>query len=298
MDAHFQQNKVCTALGKPLAVNAFNGIKDTPGAPPESSPVVHGIAVTCFMLHQGSDLKVSSSELLDRYEGIMWNPRIKMSFCVHPTFAGVHLTTPTKHMEAADAVMSHIQMPGVVAAGELGIDHHRNRDSVSRTNSREFLLFVLKQILAHPTLKDLTLVLHVREARLDSDVVAVKCIHTMHHAGLHADHKVCLHCYVAGRATQRMWMNNFQNTVFGAGLLLVEARCHFEVPPLITKLEWQQIMVETNAPSIHFDGRKDEPRTMLMSTYEVIHWLASVRNVPLREVLQEVRKSFHYSYGL
>ena len=48
------------ALEKPLAVNAFNGIKDTPGAPPESS-VVQGIVVICFMWHQGSDLQVSSS---------------------------------------------------------------------------------------------------------------------------------------------------------------------------------------------------------------------------------------------
>ena len=114
-DAHFHLDKVCTVLGKPLAVNAFNGIKDTPGAPPESS-VVLGIAITCFMLHQGSDLEVSS-ELLDCYEGFMQNLRIKMS-CVHPVFAGLNLETPTKFLETADAVVRHLQMPGIVAAGE------------------------------------------------------------------------------------------------------------------------------------------------------------------------------------
>ena len=96
-DVHFNLDKVCTVLGKPLAVNAFNGIKDTPGAPPESSPVVLGITNTCFMLHQGSNLEVSS-ELLDCYEGIMQNLRIKMS-CVHPVFAGLNLKTPTKCLQ-------------------------------------------------------------------------------------------------------------------------------------------------------------------------------------------------------
>ena len=214
MDAHYHLGKVCTGLGKLLAVNAFNGIKDTSRAPRESSPIVLGMVVTCFMLHQGSHLQVSSSELLNHYEGIMQNPCIKMSLCVHPAYAGLHLKTPTKRLEAADTVVRHLQMPGMIATGDLGINHHRNMDSVSRTNSKEFWLLVLKVIRAHPTLKDLPLVLHIREARLDSGAGAADCINTMYHTGLPADHKVYLLCFVAGRATQRMWTNSFQNTVF------------------------------------------------------------------------------------
>ena len=157
-DAHFHLDKVCRALGKPLSVDAFNGIKDTPGAPPESSSIVLGIAVICFMLHQVSNLKVSSSELQTHYEGIMRNPAL----------AGLHLKRATKCLEAADTIVTHLQMPCIVAAGELGIDHHRNKDSMSQTNSSEFLLLVLKWIRAQPTLKDLPLVLHVHEARLHS----------------------------------------------------------------------------------------------------------------------------------
>ena len=141
----------------------------------------------------------------------------------------------------ADAVVRHLQMPGIVAAGELGIDYHRNRDSVSRTNSREFLLLVLKRIRTHPMLKDHPLVLHVREAELDSDTVAVECINTMRHAGLHADHKVYLHCYVAGRVKQRMWTNNFQNTAFGAGPLLLRGRCHVEVDVLLISIRGTRV---------------------------------------------------------
>ena len=244
------------------------------------------------MLHQGSDLEVSSSELLDRYEGIMRNPLIWCaSACTQHSLVWTLWHPPSAWRQLTPSWDTY----RCQAAGELGIDHHRNRDSA---NSREFLLLVLKWVRPHPTLKDLPLVLHVRMAKLDSDAAAVECINAMRHAGLHADHKVYLHCYVAGRATQRMWMNNFQNTVFGAGSLLVWGRCHVEAPPLFGELEWQQIMVETDAPSINFGGRKNGPPTTPMSTYEVSRWLASVRNVPLREVLQEVRKSLRYFYGL
>ena len=96
--------------------------RDTPGASPVGSPALPlGYAVTCFMLKDAN----SKGPRLP-YDNLLQDRRLKLSFCVHPAAAGT-IESATKRARMVDTVVKHSKRAGVIAAGEIGIDNHRNQ---------------------------------------------------------------------------------------------------------------------------------------------------------------------------
>ena len=163
--AHFHLDKICQKLGRQRTeLNAIYNRTDTPGAIPTGDLPLK--AVTCYMLND-HDMGYSMGQLLKMYRPFNRSPDVKLSFCYHPAQASL-LDTLTKKYEAVEMCADHLVMPGTMAAGEFGIDLHRNKTPEARHHSREFLSKMAKKLVEHTCFKALPLVLHVREVR-DAD---------------------------------------------------------------------------------------------------------------------------------
>ena len=106
---------------------------------------------------------------------------VKLMFCVHPVHAA-EFKSPTKRV-------------GSVAAGEFGLDCHRMQSPEGRSNSKEFLTLVVKKLVWDARLKDLPLVLHVREACKTMEEATSQCIGALEMASCAQQRKIYLHCF-------------------------------------------------------------------------------------------------------
>ena len=85
-------------------------------------------------------------QLPKMYRPFNRSPDITLRFCYHPAQASL-LDTPTKKYEAVVMCAEHLVTPGTVAAGEFGIDLHRNKTPDARHHGREFLSQMAKKLV-------------------------------------------------------------------------------------------------------------------------------------------------------
>ena len=225
---------------------------------------------------------------LKMYRPFNKSPNVTLSFCYHPAQASL-LDTPTKRYEAVEMCAEHLVMPGTVAAGELGIDIHRNRMPDARHHSREFLSQMAKKL--------------VEDSRSppgsprDADKEAAhQCISTLRMASVNHLRKISIHCFVGTVETALFGIGNFHNVKFGVSPRIISHR-----PPCIEYFRTcpiRQLMIETDSPSLFFDhSLNPSPPTTPQSTYEVACWLAHLREEPLQYVFESVRENFQEFYG-
>ena len=192
-DAHFHLDKICQKLGRQgTELDAIYNRTDTPGAIPNWDLPLK--AVTCYMLND-HDMGYSMGQLLKMYRPFNRSPDVKLSFCYHPAQASL-LDTPNKKYEAVEMCAKHLVMPGTVAAGEFGIDLHRNKTPEARHHSREFLSQMAKKLVEDTRFKSLPLFLHVREVRNAEEEAARQCISTLRMASVNHLRKIYIHCFV------------------------------------------------------------------------------------------------------
>ena len=128
-------------------------------ASPAGSPALPlGYAVTCFML---KDTDSKGPRL--PYDTLLQDHRLKLSFCVHPAYAGT-IESATKRARMVDTFVKHSMRAGVVVVGEIGIDNHRNQTQKARDNCKLFLDALSTALQQDTVLKTMPSVLHVREA--------------------------------------------------------------------------------------------------------------------------------------
>ena len=187
-------------------------------------------------------------------------------------------------------------MPGTMAAGEFGIDLHRNRTPEARHHSGEFLSQMAKKLVEDTRFKSRPLVLHVREVRDADKEAACQCISMFCMASVNHLRKIYIHCFVGTPETALFWIGNFQNVNFGVGPRVISHR-----PPCIEYFRMcaiRQLMIETYSPSLFFNhSLNPSPPTTPQSTYEVTCWLARLREEPLQYVLESARENFKEFYG-
>ena len=292
-DAHFHLDKICHQLGRQRTeLDAIRNRTDTLGANPTGDLPLK--AVTCYMLND-RDMGYSMGQLLKMYRPFNRSPDIKLSFCYHPVQASL-LDTPTKKYEAVEMCAEHLVMPGTVAAGEFGIDLHRNKTPEARHHSREFLSQMAKKLVEDTRFKALPLVLHVREVRDADEEAARQCISTLPMASVNSLRKIYIHCFVGTPETARFWIGNYRNVKFGVSPRVISHR-----PPCIEYFRTcpiRQLLIETDSPSLSFEhSLNPSPPTTPQSTYEVACWLARLREEPLQYVLESVRENFEEFYG-
>ena len=135
-------------------------------------------------------------------------------FCVHPVHAS-EINTPTKRVKAVDMCVYHLILPGTVAAGEFGLDHHRMQSPEGRSNSKEFLVLMVKKLVSDARLKNLPLVLHIREARKTNEEATSQCIGALKMASCPWQCKMYLHCFCNTVSVANFWINAFPHVKFG-----------------------------------------------------------------------------------
>ena len=212
VDSHFHLDKICVARG--VETNNFDALfsPDTLGAHPSVRFPIK--SVTCYMLNLKYDSAYSGKELLSFYKPFKTSHDVKLMFCVHPVHAA-DFKTPTKRFEAVDMCVNHLILPGTVAAGGFGLDHHRVQTTEGRTRSKEFLSLMVKKLVTDDRLKHLPLVLHVREARQSDEEAAGQCIGALKMASLPRQRKIYLHCFCGSTKVADFWLNSFPYVKFG-----------------------------------------------------------------------------------
>ena len=97
------------------------------------------------------------------------------------------------------------------------------------------------------------LALHLREGD-NSQWASAMCIMVLKDAGIPQNHKVYRHSFLGDQQEVEDWLWTFPNVMFGVCplALLVPA-----VKPVLIKLTWDHLLVETDAPYQHkaiYDG--------------------------------------------
>ena len=198
--------------------------------------------------------------------------------------------------------VNHLILPGTVAAGEFGLDHHRVQTAEGRTRSKEFLSLMVKKLVTDDRLKHLPLVLHVREARQSEEEAASQCIGALRMASFPRQRKIYLHCFCGSTKVAHFWIGAYPHVKFGVSPKNISG--NQPSAQYFQSCNLKSLMLETDAPSLFFDPRKPDssnddkgPPTTPQSTYEVACWLARLRNQPVSEVLEAAANNFEEFYG-
>ena len=196
-DSHFHMdeavNKFSPIKGvKKCLLSELDGRNLTAGAQVlgESFIRMQG-AVTCFMLSRYPVPKVQ----LD-YGEMTSFAGLFLCFGAHP--GHVKMMKESRWDEVVTDVLQHSFLKGVVAIGEVGLDFCVDRFQVQHEAQEKFLELFLKRVRGESRLKDLPLVLHVREANPRSIRAAQRAIKILQKVGYPEQHRVYLHCFVGG----------------------------------------------------------------------------------------------------
>ena len=192
VDAHFHPDKVSDGLKCDMKLQEVSQQRDTPGASPAGSPALPlGYAVTCFVLN---DTDSKGPRL--PYDTLLPDCHLKLSFCVHPAYAGT-IESATKRARMVDTVVNHLKRAGVVAVGEIGINNHCNQTQKAWDNCKFFLDALLTALQQDTVLKIMPLVLHVRDVEDGSnpEAAASQCISALRMAPVLSEHRIYLHCF-------------------------------------------------------------------------------------------------------
>ena len=231
------------------------------------------------------------------YQEIIKDPRSKLCFSIHPrdVFKDGFLVE-----DNIKALMEHSLLPGVVAIGEIGLDHSHARFPRVQQMQADFLTKLLQQIQESEDHRHLPLVLHVREGYKGQQTLPAnkRCLQILKDCGVPRSHRIYRHCFTGGIEEAKMWLAEYPNTVFGMNPKSVSwDDAHIDNLTVFGNLEWRHIMVETDAPQIKFHS-DDRQMTTPWSTYDIFLWLAAIRHISLGEAVRRVAETFSSFYGL
>lgn len=293
-DAHFHLDNLCEQMGHlPVLLSSVETRRGTPGVQRYElgkPQIPLGYAIACFMLsaHGGKGTVEIGSKQKD--------PRLKFSFSAHPC----HIATmnASKRKTVATSVLDFSAIEGSVAVGEIGLDFCVQPEAHRQQQQAEFLLMLLQNMQLQESIKNLPLVLHVRDAEVGGLTASKKCIEILQKAKIPKDHKVYRHCFVGSVEEADLWLEHFPNTVFGLSTKVISAHgIHHQSPTVFRSLKLNQILIETDSPKLKFHPG-DRTKTTPWSTYLTSWWLAAVRKDSLAHVLDAVGDTFLNFFSL
>ena len=131
------------------------------------------------------------------------DPRVAMCFGGHPSTASQWgQEVRASCIEGLVAAM-HKEKDRVVAIGEVGLDYPGAKTPVLRTNQELFLKEFLTAVRSDEDLKDLPLVLHVKDMSFDKQDASARCLSILKEVGYPVSHRIYRHSFLGtvGRLT-------------------------------------------------------------------------------------------------
>ena len=156
----------------------------------------------------------------------------------HPTCAQEFSNNSLHQFEAA------LNIPNMVALGEVGLDYHREASPTGRAQQRALLSQMCK--LAHQY--NLPLVVHCRDPDDPQSTTAAEDCMSILSEYLHCYHLVYLHCYNQGLSTFCWWLQIFPEVVLGISPLALTDHCHPSLQEVIVNLHNTKLLLETDSP--------------------------------------------------
>ncbi|KAH7721813.1 hypothetical protein AAVH_10660 [Aphelenchoides avenae] len=174
-----------------------------------------------------------------------------------------------------------------IAVGECGLD-----ESNEKVPDRATQLEVFGKQLEIAAHYDLPVVIHIRGSS-SSDASLEYVAMELMQKKLRSDHHVHRHCYGHGIEVANEWISRFPNTYFGL-VLSITGKCSGRVKQFVREFDLTRIVTETDSPYFGLNGAVGNPGNALA----VARKLATVRKVPLEDVLAQIEKNIWRLYKL
>ena len=173
----------------------------------------------------------------------------------------------------------HKEKDRVVAIREVGLDYPGAKTPVLRTNQELFLKEFLTAVRSDEDLKDLPLVLHVKDMSFDKQDASARCLSIFKEVGYPVSHRIYRHSFLGTRREADAWIEAFPNVVFGASPKALSAP--EETRDFFRSASLDRILVETDASyQKHCPvGGMGPPVTTPFHVGIVYKWLAGLRDV-------------------
>ena len=144
------------------------------------------------------------------------DPRLAMCFSGHPSMASQwRQETRASSIEGLVAAM-HKEKDRVVAIWEVGLHYTGAKTPVLKENQEPFLKEFLTAVRSDEDLKDLTLVLHVKDMSSNKQDANARCLSILKEVGYPVSHKIYRHSFLGTHKEADAWIEAFPNVVFGA----------------------------------------------------------------------------------
>ena len=200
---------------------------------------------------------------------------IYTSVGIHPHEAKE--VTP-EHLERVAALARH---PKVIAWGEIGLDYHYDH------SPRETQHRVFREQLALARTARLPIILHCREAWAD-------CLNVLDEEWRSSGLGGILHCFTGTLEEAQRGLDMGFYVSFAGNMTYPKAA---ELREVARALPLDRLLVETDAPYLApqaYRGKRNEPAYVA----EVARTLASVRNLPPKEVAAATARNFRRLFRL
>ena len=208
----------------------------------------------------------------------------------HPTRAHEFQNTSLQQFRSA------LNIPNVVALGEVGLDYHREASPTGRAQQQTLLSNMCQ--LAHQY--NLPLVVHCRDPDDHQSTTAAEDCMVILSEHLHRYHPVYLHCYNQGLPTFCRWLQVFPEVVLGLSPLALTSHHHPGLKNVIVNLHTTKLLLETDSPylpgpdSLGYNG-VGSPTLIYHLAQQVSQWQETAT---VQEVLLEARRATQHFYRL
>lgn len=189
---------------------------------------------------------------------------------------GLH---PHEAKFGVDTIVDLLEMPGVVAVGEAGLDYfydHSGRDDQRRA-------FAAQIQLAHE--RDLPLVIHTRDAWDDTfDVLAAEG----------TPDTTIFHCFTGGPDEARRCVDIGALVSF-SGIVTFKSAAEVQAAAVLVPLD--RMLIETDAPylaPVPHRGRTNQPAYVAHTA----QYIADLRDVPLADIATATATNARQAFGI
>ena len=195
-----------------------------------------------------------------------------------------------------------LKLKHVIAMGEIGLDYDRagrdrsrvyhDKDGVEeRRKQKELLHNILTA-----TDRYLPIIVHCREnyrnkeKKFQIPKAYLDCI-TIFKQYLKRDHEIYLHCFDGDLEMWQAWNAAFDKVHLGINLMAASTRAHPGTRAVIKNVRSDRYMLETDSPYIKSPFRPKDEFPLPWMVVDVAHYVATVRNCKVEEVLRETTKA-------
>ena len=215
-----------------------------------------------------------------------YQEKVNITLGCHPHFAYKLSGRKIKQLERLARVSGDGR---VVAIGECGLDRSR-KNGIHIEKQKKVFIAQVKLALK----LNLPLVLHIREAEEEGRDV-------LKELEVPRDFPIHRHCFTGSLEEANSWMKLYPRSKLGlTGLVLFHKAT--EVHEVARSIPLQNLLLETDAPYfLPPDLSKDDYRYNFSNPGHVVHVaakIASLRNIPIEEVLSANRKNIKDIYEI